>query len=75
MSLHSWSTPTVSRETVAKAPQMSMVGFEAKVLLDGACVAFVTALLDLMTIVSSLTNRVRGTLLSQDPPWPQMIGT
>lgn len=39
VSLHSWSTAVVSRETVARAPQESMVGFEAKVLLDGVCVA------------------------------------
>ena len=45
VSLHSWSTPTVSRETVARAPEESMIGFEAKVLLDGICVAYATMLL------------------------------
>ena len=51
-----------------------MVGFEAKVLLDGVCVACVTMLLILLAGGSWLTNDGRGTLLSQDPPWPQMIG-
>ena len=52
VSLHSWSAPSVSRETVARAPQESMVGFEAKVLLDGVCIAFVTVLLVSFTMVS-----------------------
>lgn len=74
MSLHSWSTPTISRETVAKAPLESMVGFEAKVLLDGVCIACVTVLLDSLPTMSRLTNDGRGTLMNQDPPWPHMIG-
>ena len=65
----------VSCETVAKAPRESMVGFEAKVLLDGVGVAFVTSLLQSHHhTVGWLMNDCRGTLLNQDPPWPQMIG-
>ena len=56
VSLHSWSTPTVSRDTLAKSPQESTVGFEAKVLLDGVCVAYVIMPLVLLTVVSSLTD-------------------
>ena len=74
VSLHSWSTPTISRETVARAPQEDMVGFEAKVLIDGICLACVTMLLISLTIVSWLTINSRGSFLSADPPWPQMIG-
>lgn len=74
VSLHSWSTPTVSRETVARAPQEDMVGFEAKVLLDGVCIACVTAPLVSLPTMNRLTNDGRGTLLHQDPPWPQTIG-
>lgn len=52
-----------------------MVGFEAKVLLDGVCVAYVTTLFySHPHIVEWLTDGCRGTSLSQDPPWPQMIG-
>lgn len=50
------------------------MGFEAKVLLDGVCVACVTLLLVSLPTMSGLTNSGRGTLLNQDPPWPQMIG-
>ena len=59
---------------MAKTPQESMVGFEAKVLLDGVCVAYVVVLHESLLTVSWLTNDGRGTLLNQDPPWPQMIG-
>ena len=59
---------------MARVPQESMVGFEAKVLLDGVCVACVIMPLVPLTFVSLLTNNSRGTLLSADPPWPQMIG-
>ena len=51
-----------------------MVGFEAKVLLDGVCVAWVTMLLVLSPNMSWLTKDGSGTILNQDPPWPQMIG-
>lgn len=74
MSLHSWSTPTVSRETVARAPQENMVGFEIQVLLDGVCIACVIVLLALLPTMIWLTDDCSGTLLSQDPPWPQMVG-
>ena len=74
VSLHSWSTPTVSRETAAGSSQDGVAGFEAKVLLDGVCIACVTVLLVSLTGRSWLTNDGRGTLLGQDPPWPQMIG-
>ncbi len=50
-----------------------MVGFDAKVLLDGVCTACVTTLFVWLTI-NGLADDGRGTLLSQDPPWPQMIG-
>lgn len=51
-----------------------MVGFEAKVVLDGVCIAFVTVLLVLLPTMSWLTDDGRGALLNKDPPWPQMIG-
>lgn len=57
VSLHSWSTPTVSRETVARAPQEITVGFEAKVLLDGVCVASVTVLFVPLSTVGQADER------------------
>ena len=74
MSLHSWSTPTVSRDTLARSPQASTVGFEAKILLDGVCVAYVIMPLCFAGLSELADERPRGTLLSADPPWPQMIG-
>ena len=41
VSLHSWQIPVASRATVSLAPQESMIGFEAKVLLDGKVTACV----------------------------------
>ena len=59
---------------MARAPQESMAGFEAKVVLDGVCIAWVTKLLVPFPTMSWLMNDGRGIVLNQDPPWPQMIG-
>lgn len=39
VSLHSWQPPVASRATKTIAPLDAMVYFEARVLLDGVCVA------------------------------------
>lgn len=41
ISLHSWATPVASRATQAMVAQGSAIGFEAKMLLDGVCSAWV----------------------------------
>lgn len=42
VSLHSWAAPVPSRATKAMAHDESMVYYEAKVLLDGICTAYVS---------------------------------
>ncbi len=42
VSLHSWAAPVPSRATKAMAQDESMVFYEAKVLLDGICTAYVS---------------------------------
>lgn len=44
VSLHSWAAPVASRATKAMAQDESMVYYEAKVMLDGVCTAYVSAL-------------------------------
>jgi hypothetical protein len=41
VSIHSWASPVASRATQALADQGNQVWFEAKVLLDGICTAWV----------------------------------
>lgn len=42
VSIHSWASPVASRATQAMAAHGSQIWFEAKVLLDGVCTAYVT---------------------------------
>ena len=41
VSIHSWEPPVVSPETQASARDGDKVYFEARVLVDGLCVAYV----------------------------------
>ena len=40
VSIHSWEPPIASPETQALARQADQIYFEARVLLDGACIAY-----------------------------------
>ena len=41
VSIHSWEAPIASPDTVTLAQQADWIWFEARVLLDGFCVAYV----------------------------------
>ena len=44
VSIHSWEAPIASPDTVMLAQQADWIWFEARVLLDGFCVAYVHGL-------------------------------
>lgn len=72
ISLHSWEPPVATRSTKAIASKESMAYFEARVLLDGSCVAYASP--SMQQARRLLMISTRGILFNQQSPWPQVIG-
>ena len=73
VSIHSWEAPIASPDTVTLAQQADWIWFEACVLLDGFCVAYVQKLF-LHNGATRLMGQIRRVWFNQQAGWPQIIG-
>ena len=72
VSIHSWDAPKATAATKSMAHDENMAVFEAKVLIDGTCVAYVNILLNLND--TQLTQGDSGAVFGTGETWPQIIG-
>ena len=74
VSIHSWEAPIASPDTVTLAQQADWIWFEARVLLDGFCVAYVHRLILRDGATRLMSNSERSGSISKLAGLKSLVG-